>query len=212
MFDLALRPLKDIVTAPLVHLVPFYIHPLHLTAVGFLFGLLACALASSPVTIDIAVFPWLINRIFDCLDGAVARSRNTASQTGGFYDLLCDFITYSCIPIAVAYGQASSKTGAEDQILSWLSIAFLEATFHINNFVLFYCAAVIEKAPTELTSVAMKPALVEGFEAGVLFTAMLVFPNQIASISWIMGFLVVIGTVQRCLAIDSLLRKVDKTS
>ncbi len=85
----------------------------------------------------------------------------------------------------------------------WLAIAVVEASFHVNNFVLFYVGAVLEKRKAgmvvgaggkdgakdgdgkeakakvmvkELTSVAMRPALVEGVESGIMFTVMLAWP------------------------------------
>lgn len=65
----------------------------------------------------------------------------------------------------------------------WVAVALLEASFHINNFVLSYIAAILEKTKAsntekqkrELTSVMMKPALVGGFESGLFFTAMLAY-------------------------------------
>ncbi|KAI4273163.1 MAG: hypothetical protein LQ337_004835, partial [Flavoplaca oasis] len=36
---------------------------------------------------------WILNRALDCLDGALARHRGTASELGGFLDLLGDFIS-----------------------------------------------------------------------------------------------------------------------
>jgi hypothetical protein len=86
-------------------------------------------------------------------------------------------------------------------------VAILEASFHINNFVLFYIAAVIEgadkeaKATKELTSLAMMPALIEGFESGLLFTAMLLLPQYILLWSWIMALLVAIGICQRVISV-----------
>jgi phosphatidylglycerophosphate synthase len=209
MFDQALRQTKDRVMAPLIELTPMIVTPGHITGFGFSVGLLACALASSPATATFAVYAWLANRVMDCMDGGVARKRNMTSQLGGFCDLLCDFIVYSGIPVAVAYSQAPDARRAGSETGMWLSVAFLESTFHINNFVLFYCAAVIRRESTELTSVAMKTALVEGFESGIAFTAMLVWPHYITTFSWLLGVLVVIGIVQRSLAISAVLIKLD---
>ena len=89
----------------------------------------------------------------------------------------------------------------------WVAIALLEASFHINNFVLFYIAAILEKTKAiksekhikELTSVMMKPALIEGFESGLFFTAMLAYPQYTKELSWVMAGLVSIGIVRRVL-------------
>ena len=89
----------------------------------------------------------------------------------------------------------------------WIAVALLEASFHINNFVLFYIAAILEKSKAsntekqtrELTSVMMKPALVGGFESGLFFTAMLAYHQYTKELSWVMAGLVSINIVQRVL-------------
>jgi hypothetical protein len=88
-----------------------------------------------------------------------------------------------------------------------VAVTLLEASFHINNFVLFYIAAILEKTKAsntekqkrELTSVMMKPALVGGFESGLFFTAMLAYRQYTKELSWVMVGLVSIGIVQRVL-------------
>ena len=111
---------------------------------------------------------WAINRSLDCLDGAVARHRNQQSDLGGFLDLLGDFIVYALIPIAIAFG--AGRAGCHGIFADYRVVALLEASFYLNNFVLFYIAALVEKSNAqglqkqkeEVTSLAMRPALVEG--------------------------------------------------
>ncbi|KAL8764545.1 MAG: hypothetical protein Q9209_007976 [Squamulea sp. 1 TL-2023] len=206
MFDNTLRPLKDGIFDPCCRYLPAFVTPLHITGIAFVFGLLSCysALTVHADKISPLLF-WALNRSLDCLDGALARYRGTTSDLGGFLDLLADFIIYSLIPIAVAQ---ASTSNAESSV--WPSVAVLEATFHINNFILFYVAAVAEKVSKtqgsgnpkkakqeELTSVMMRPALVEGMESGLIFTAMLAFPNLLQTLSWSMSTLVAVGILQR---------------
>ncbi|KAL9132078.1 MAG: hypothetical protein Q9217_000114 [Psora testacea] len=204
MFDIQLRPVKDTIFDTICNLVPAFVKPLHLTAFGFVCGLLCCFCIFKK-DIAMSLLFWTLNRSFDCLDGALARKRNTASDLGGFLDLLCDFVIYSLLPIAVALGFDDSRS-------SLMALAFLEASFHINNFVLFYVAAIAEKGKRkekdskELTSVMMRPALIEGAESGILFTAMLAYPNYIRVLSLAMAGLVSIGIVQRTYWIVTVLK------
>jgi phosphatidylserine synthase len=160
-----------------------------------------------------------VNRLLDSLDGSLARLRGSALEMGGFLDLLCDFIIYSLIPPAVACGEDRYRSSAVGlSPVDWRSVAFLEGTFHINNFVLFYVAAIAakvqfeggEQKSTDLTSLIMKPALVEGFESAVAFTLMLTFPSKIESLAWGMSCAVLIGIVQRLSYIIPVLRQVDR--
>ncbi|KAL6245529.1 hypothetical protein RBB50_007528 [Rhinocladiella similis] len=174
--------------------------PGHLTLAAFIAGLGACvcAIATDPRTSAWAVYLWLINRMLDCLDGAVARERNKTSDAGGFLDLLSDFIIYSLVPISVACGEMRRGLAADNLSSLWLSISLLESTFHINNFILFYLAALSsQKSSDELTAVTMKPALIEGFESGIFFTLMLAFPNRLLLLTWIMAAGVCIGITSR---------------
>lgn len=206
MFDIALRPFKDKLFDPCCSYVPTSIKPLHITLVAFASGLLSCYFAATaPTTIPLSLSFWAFNRALDCLDGALARYRGSASDLGGFLDLLGDFIIYSLLPIAIARGSAPGDPR------TIMAVAALEATFHVNNFILFYLAAVAEKAMAEkregnargknkkkdLTSVIMRPALVEGMESGLIFTAMLGFPEAIRELSWTMSGLVTLGIIQR---------------
>ena len=197
MFDIALRQWKDSVADPVARRIPQRITPTHITAIAFIAGILACFTSMTPSFSRLAIGFWMINRFLDCVDGSLARHRKVASELGGFLDLLSDFIVYSLIPIAIAHGQEEDLHHVD-----WVSIALLEATFHVNNFILFYSAAVAaQKDDRELTSVTMRPALIEGFESGILFTLMLIWPRYINIWSRIMGIGVVIGILQRTLAV-----------
>lgn len=214
MFDISLRPLKDNLFNPISPLIPRIIAPLHVTFLAFVSGSISIYFAIQSNTVAAITF-WALNRALDCLDGALARYRGTANDLGGFLDLLGDFIVYSAIPI----GCAMSAEAQQGEIWNmWLSVAVLESTIHINNFVLFYIAAVVEKRKglaackdnevkvQELTSVTMRPALIEGVESAALFTAMIAFPGKLEMVCWLMAVLVGIGTCQRVLWVVPLLR------
>ncbi|KAL8946183.1 MAG: hypothetical protein Q9222_007390 [Ikaeria aurantiellina] len=207
MFDIQLRKVKDRIFLPSCSYLPTWITPLQLTAAAFIAGLLSGYFAASSFILLSLSF-WTLNRILDCMDGSLARIRGTASDLGGFLDLLGDFTVYSFLPVAVAIG-----TGASLQ--AWIAVAALESSFHVNNFVLFYAAAVAEKksasadkkeSAKDITSVIMKPALIEGAESATFFTIMLAFPQNIGLLSWVMASLVAFGTVQRVIWLVPVLR------
>ncbi|KAG8531824.1 uncharacterized protein KY384_003460 [Bacidia gigantensis] len=197
MLDIQLRPFKDQIFDPWCRYIPASITPLYITVLAFACGLLSC-LFTTQQQIILSLSFWILNRALDCVDGALARHRKAASDLGGFLDLLGDFIVYSLVPIAVAEGWDTSRHTLR-------AVTLLEASFHINNFILFYVAAVSEKGAKdtrnsksrELTSVMMKPALIEGTESGVLFTLMLALPGHIGMLSYVMAALVTVGILQR---------------
>ena len=214
MFDIALRPLKDGIFDNVTNLVPTSVSPTQVTVAAFLSGV-ACCIAAARASPTLAVSLWIFNRSLDCLDGAVARKRQQSSDLGGFLDLLGDFIVYSAIPICCTIGH-NTVTSTPDWTSiqrQWLAVAVVESTFHINNFILFFLAALMEKEKAksagqgqpgsestktkELTSLSMKPALVEGFESGLAFTLMLAIPAWTEALCWVLSAGVIVGIVQR---------------
>ena len=204
MLDITLRRWKDRLIDPIASVIPAFVTPGHITLAAFACGLLACVAAMSTAHRYMGTYLWLFNRFLDCLDGSLARSRSAATDLGGFLDLLSDFVVYSLLPIAVCRGQDPAS-------VNWTALALLEASFHVNNFILFYSAAVAaERRDDELTSVTMRPALVEGFESGVIFTVMLIWPEYINLWMWGMSFGVAVGTCQRVIAVTITLSQVDR--
>ena len=209
MFDIELRNVKESLFVPLCPYIPSFVTPLQLTVTAFFTGTVSAYFAAdSRILLSLGL--WVLNRILDCFDGSLARHRGSASDLGGFLDLLSDFIIYSLLPIAVAKSNTSSSR-------QWPAVAVLEASFHVNNFVLFYVAAILEKRKAnakghdedrikEITSVSMRPALIEGTESAAFFTAMLAFPTYIGALSWTMACLVAIGTAQRIIHVVPVLR------
>ena len=217
MYDNYLRHLKDRIGTPLCRILPPGITPNHITLAAFVSGLLAvgtAALSTSQSSYWPLIF-WLLNRLFDGIDGTLARMRGTTTALGAFLDLLGDFIIYSLIPAMLAYGQERRLVEAIDPVswmrVDWRAIAMLEATFHINNFVLFYISAVVAAKPDdELTSVSMRPALIEGLESGLIFTAMFVWPQYLTMLCWAMSVAVIIGIAQRVHFATLSLRRLDQ--
>jgi phosphatidylglycerophosphate synthase len=224
MFDINLRPLKDSLFDPICSVVPRYISPSQITGAAFLCGI-SCCIAAALGNIACAVGLWVLNRTLDCLDGAVARHRQQSSDLGGFLDLLGDFIVYAAIPICCALGN-DILNPAEDLIQlrrRWLAVAVAESSFYVNSFILFFLAAVAEKKTAEeakqadqkagslrskeLTSVTMRPALVEGFESGLAFSGMLAFPQLTEHVCWILTTGVIVGIIQRTKNAVSVLSK-----
>lgn len=188
MLDQQLRPLKDALLDPLAAHLPF--SPTQVTLGAFAIGVCAPLLSMLHYP-KMACICFISNRVLDGVDGLIARKRNQSSEFGGLLDIVCDFTVYSVLPIGIAFSQSYSGYG----------LAFLLASFHLNNTVLFYVAAVMEKlAPRKLresTSLSMLPALIEGTESAVLFICMLLLPQWIAPFCWLMAICVFLGTLQR---------------
>lgn len=86
---------------------------------GFALGLLAAAaVALGAPTLGLALF--LLNRIADGLDGAIARHTGLTDR-GGFLDIVFDFIVYA----AMVCGFALLDPAANALAAAWLLCAFM---------------------------------------------------------------------------------------
>jgi phosphatidylserine synthase len=193
MLDAALRPAKDRALDPLVRGPIGRISPLALS-IASLGAALAAATAAWQQLPALAVALWLISRVADGLDGAVARSRGTADDLGGLTDVVADTVGYAAIPIGVAAGLATTS--------GWVVVAVLLATFYVNAVSWTYTAAILEKRAHRstrdtVTSVVMPRGLVEGAETIVFFLIALAWPAGATAVLAVMAAAVAVTVVER---------------
>ncbi len=194
MIDRTLRTTKDRLLDPVARAVAGHIGPNWLTALSLTCGVGAGVAAGFSLRWP-AVAVWLLGRLFDGLDGGVARQRGRQTDLGGYLDIMADTLGYAAVPIGVATAQASTGT--------WTWCAVLLATFYVNTMSWTYLAAIAEKRghgaaqQHERTTVHMPAGLIEGAETIVLFAIMLSFPDR--TLWWFAGMagLVAATVIQR---------------
>ncbi|MBL4666139.1 MAG: CDP-alcohol phosphatidyltransferase family protein, partial [Sneathiella sp.] len=119
MFDAALR---NVIDPPLnfagAKIANLGVSANSVTVIGFCIGLAAVPLiAIEYYWAGLALI--LINRLFDGLDGAVAR-QSLLSDFGGYLDIVCDFIFYSAIVFAFTLARPENGIAAAFLILSFI--------------------------------------------------------------------------------------------
>ena len=138
---------------------------------------------------------WLVGRAADGLDGLVARRRRSASDLGGYLDMLGDTVGYAAVPLGVA-------VAAGDDVV-WTACAVLLATFYVNTVSWTYLSALLEKrgngvaSSGEATSIRMPVGVIEGAETIVLLTVVLAWPATAAWLFALMAALVALTVLQR---------------
>jgi phosphatidylglycerophosphate synthase len=143
----------------------------------------------------LAVALWLLSRVADGLDGAVARQQGTASDRGGLVDIVADTVGYAVIPLGIA--------AAIDTRAAWITVAVLLATFYVNAVSWTYMAALLEKracgatAHDGSTSTIMPRGLVEGAETIVFFTLALAWSDGAVAVLAVMAAAVFATVVER---------------
>ena len=133
-----------------------------------------------------AIAAFVLGRMADGLDGAIARHRGRTTDLGGYLDMLGD-------TIAVDRGDTNV----------WMWCAVLLATFYVNSISWTYLAAVAEKRGEgaaqrgSSTTVHMPTGLVEGAETIVLYVLMLAWPGRAMWWFIVMTALVAVTVCQR---------------
>lgn len=195
MIDQKLREAKDRAIDPVVRgLVALRVGAGWFTAAGLITSLAAGALAWRGLTWW-ALAAFIAGRVFDSIDGAVARRAGTANDLGGYLDQLADTVGYAAVPLGLAAGIGTVEV--------WAACAVLVASFYVNIVSWAYLSALAEKRGAgatvqgAATSIVMPTGLVEGAETVVLYIAMLAFPGWLPGWFWVMTALVAVTVVQR---------------
>lgn len=191
MFDEKMRLVKDNVFYPLAILLQ-NVSPWLFTVAGLVAGL-ATAVTLWQQQYAVGFLFWFINRVFDGLDGAVARQRGTTSDFGGYLDIVVDFVVYAVIPVGLAAGVASTAVT--------LSLIFLLCIYYVNAASWMYLAAILEKRRAghdgRLTSITMPAGIIGGTETIVFYTAFILFPSYLVWLFSLMGLLIAVTILQR---------------
>jgi phosphatidylglycerophosphate synthase len=108
MFDSAILPVQHrLLEPPARHLARMGVRADTLTLVGFGVGLVAFALLAFGMP-QLALAAVLVNRLFDGLDGAVARATRTTDR-GAFADIAFDFLFYALVPLGFAIADPAAN-------------------------------------------------------------------------------------------------------
>jgi phosphatidylglycerophosphate synthase len=204
MFDARLRPLID---PPLkrvaVMLVARGVSAEALTLGGCGLGLCA-AIAVVFGWFWTALLLFLLGRIADGLDGAVARL-TTPTDRGAFLDIVCDFLVYGAIPLAFAVHAPAQNA---------LAAACLLAAFLANGIAFLAFALMAERRQMTTDAQGKKglyylAGLAEGAETIVIFALMMLFPKSFPGLAWGFAVLTTLSALARMAQAYRVLRRLD---
>jgi phosphatidylglycerophosphate synthase len=162
--------------------------PIALTGIGLLAGLGACVCVGTSAY-GAALGLWLLNRLLDGLDGAVARRRQ-ATDLGGVLDFVADFVVYGGFIVGVAIASPGAR----------VACLVLLAAYLVNIVALLSFASVIERRALPLgdeRSLKLLPGLAEGAETIVVYVLFCLLPGSSTTIAWVFAALVAATAVQR---------------
>ncbi len=191
MFDSKLRRLID---PPLNRIAAWLassgVSPNTVTIFGASLGL-GAALAISQQQFALGLLLILINRIFDGLDGAVARIKG-ATEWGGYLDTLADFMFYVSIP--VSFGLADHA--------NLLPALLLAASFTLTAVSFLGLAAIAARRGDADGAHGAKAfiystGLMEGGETIAFFILFCLFPGYFPMLAMVFAALCMLTVAQR---------------
>lgn len=192
MIDALILPLqRHLMIRPARWLVERGVQADHITYAGFAIGVLGVsALANRHYTLALALV--LLNRVFDGLDGAVARLTRPTDR-GAFLDIVLDFVFYALVPLGFA---------VVDPPVNALPAAFLLAAFVGTGSSFLAFAAIAAKRTMEPPTCSTKGiyylgGLTEGFETIAFLIAILLFPVAFPILAYAFAAACGITTVTR---------------
>ena len=174
MLDKFITPIIKPLLEPLVVL--FYksgITADQLTVAGFLVGMLALPLIAFELW-HAALIAIILNRVFDGLDGALARYAGQSSSAGGYLDITLDFLFYAAVPLSFILVNPEQNAIAGALLLA----AFIGTG---SSFLAFAIAAEkfqLDKPQFKYKSFYYLNGLTEGTETIVLFIAFCIWPQH----------------------------------
>ncbi|GAM61848.1 putative phosphatidylglycerophosphate synthase [Vibrio ishigakensis] len=154
-----------------------------ITLTGFLIGCMALPMLALEQYTAALVFI-VLNRIFDGLDGALAR-RQGISDAGGFLDISLDFLFYSLVPFGfvLANPEANAIAGA------FLIFSFIGTGSSFLAFAVMAGKRGIDNPVYKHKSLYYMSGLTEGTETIACFILLCLMPQHFALIAYIFGAL-----------------------
>ena len=152
---------------------------------GFFIGLVAAfSIANQAYILGVVLI--LLSRIFDGIDGTVARLTQATDQ-GGFLDISLDFLFYAAIPLAFAFANPAVNA---------LPAATLLAAFIGTGSTFLAFAAFAEKRGLHSSNLPDKSfyflgGLTEATETIAVFVAMCIWPQHFSWLAY--GFAALCG-------------------
>jgi len=172
--------------------------PLALTGAGWLAGVGACVSAGLGAW-PAALVLWLANRVFDGLDGPLAR-QHEATELGGFLDIVADFSIYAGFVVGVAVDRPQAR----------LACVALLSAYYGSGTAFLALSSLLERRGSSVgdgRSLRFVGGLAEGTETVIVYILFCLLPGQAELIAWLFTVAVAITAGQRVVLGVALLRQ-----
>ena len=204
MLDSRLRPIIDpYLTMIARQLVRLGWQANTLTVIGFVIGMLSVPLIALHFY-EFAAICVVLNRLFDGLDGAVARA-SAPTEVGGYLDIVLDFIFYSAVVFSFALAQPDNGVYA-----AFLIFAFIGTGTTFLTFAIFAEKHSLTSSAQGSKSIYYLSGIVEGTETFLTLVLMCLLPSYFWVIALFVGSLCWLSTLSRMLQSINILKEYSR--
>ncbi len=195
-FRQRLAPLLNRVAAPLVRR---GVSPNHITILGCALALVAAALVASGRP-GFGLTLWLVSRIGDGLDGAVARQGHRESAFGGYLDISLDMTAYAAMVVGFA-------VAAPALWLAWLAVMAGYVLVITTTLALSDAARVSGRSVSGTNrTFQFTRGIAEAGETSTIYVLWVLLPGYLEGLAWLWATLLLATAVQRTWLAARLLR------
>ena len=189
MLDQQARRLTQPLSAPVARiLVRWGASATMVTAVGWVAGVAAC-FAVATQHWHVALGLWIVNRVLDGLDGAIARL-TTTTDSGGFLDIMADFSIYAGFVFAIAIAVPEAR----------LACTALLVSYYVSGSAFLALSSLLERRKQQFgddRSLRFVAGLAEGTETIAVYVVICLWPSQVVLIAWLFAGAVLFTALQR---------------
>jgi phosphatidylserine synthase len=170
-----------------------WISPDGVTLVGLVLGLGGAA-AAAGAHWSLALVLWLLSRIADGADGALARRRAVAGRVGtgagGFLDITADFLVYGSFVAGVGLGWGGS-------LVPFLAVLL---AYYVNGAAFLAFSSIAERTGHVVDdgrSLSFLGGLAEGTETVAVHALWCVLPAYAGPVAWVWAAVVALSAAHR---------------
>ena len=158
-----------------------FITPTGITVVGLLLGVASAFSAWNRLWV-LALLLWLVSRVLDALDGALARIKIlrdiSYGPVGGYLDIVFDFIVYGSFVVGVGHGARTS----------YLPFLLVLLAYYVNGTSFLAFSSIAERERITIDdgrSLSFVFGLAETTETIVVHSLWCLFPMVAGNIAWV---------------------------
>ncbi|MBO1254908.1 CDP-alcohol phosphatidyltransferase family protein [Alteromonas sp. 5E99-2] len=180
MLDKIVTPAAHALLRPIINILDkANVKPDHITFCGFLLGMISVPLIAFHYY-HLALLFIILNRVFDGIDGELARRQNASSDAGGFLDICLDFTFYAFVPFGFVLANAPQNGIAGAALIA----AFMGTGSSFLAFAIMAEKYKITRMQFEKKSFHYLNGLAEGTETILFFVGFCLFPSLFPELAW----------------------------